>query len=66
MTLADAPVVALILVEGMGGYRAMREPFGRVPGEVEDEQLIETWVDVAMLLARARGLADTEQASGRS
>jgi AcrR family transcriptional regulator len=58
--LADAGTVALILVEGMAGYRTMRETFGRVPGDINDEQLIETWVDVAMALARARGLADTK------
>lgn len=54
--LPDAQAIALILVEGLSAYRAMRETFGRVPGDVDDQAVIDTWVDIAMTLAKARGL----------
>jgi len=54
--LPDVEAIAVLLVEGLAGYRGIRETFGRVPGDIDDEQVIAAWVDIAMATAEARGL----------
>jgi AcrR family transcriptional regulator len=52
----DLEALALVMVESMSAYRGMRAIFGRVPGDVDDERLVETWVEVALAYARERGM----------
>jgi AcrR family transcriptional regulator len=52
----DLHALALIMIEPMSSYRAMRQLFGRVPGDVGDERFIDTWVDVCLAYARSIGL----------
>jgi hypothetical protein len=52
----DHEALALVMVESMSAYRGMRSIFGRVPGDVDDDRLVETWVDVALAYARGRGV----------
>jgi hypothetical protein len=52
----DHEALALVTVESMSAYRGMRDIFGRVPSDVDDDRLVETWVDVALAYARERGL----------
>jgi AcrR family transcriptional regulator len=54
----DLDALALILVEPMAAYKELRLTFGRVPGDVDDERFLETWVDVGMSIAQRYGLAD--------
>ena len=53
----DHEALALVMVESMSAYRGMRSIFGRVPGDVNDERLVEMWVDVALAYAREHGIA---------
>jgi AcrR family transcriptional regulator len=53
----DYDALALIMIESMSAYRQIRTTFGRVPGDVGDERLIETWVDVCLAFAREHGVA---------
>ena len=52
----DLHALALIMVEPMSTYRSMQELFGNVPGGVDDDRFIETWVDVCLAYARSVGL----------
>jgi AcrR family transcriptional regulator len=52
----DHEALALVMVESMSAYRGMRSIFGRVPGDVDDDRLVETWVDVALAYAREYGV----------
>lgn len=52
----DHEALQLVLVEAMSAYRGMRAVFGRVPGEVDDERLVEAWVEVALAYAHERGI----------
>jgi AcrR family transcriptional regulator len=52
----DYDALALIMAESMSAYRGMRATFGRVPGGVDDERLVETWVDVCLAFARQHGI----------
>lgn len=52
----DLHVIAVVLIEPMSSYRAMREMFGRVVDEMDDERFIEGWVDVALAVAARHGL----------
>jgi AcrR family transcriptional regulator len=52
----DLHALALIMVEPMSSYRSIGWVFGRVPGEVDDERFVETWVDVCLAYARSLGL----------
>jgi AcrR family transcriptional regulator len=54
---ADLETLAVILIESMGAFRAMRETFGRVVDDIDDERFIAAWVSLAMAAARERGLA---------
>jgi hypothetical protein len=49
----DHEAPALVMVESMSAYRGMLGVFGRVPGEVNDDLLVESWVDVALASAAA-------------
>ena len=53
----DLHALALIMIEPMSSYRAIDQLFGRVPGRVDDERLIETWVEVCLVYARSIGLS---------
>ena len=44
------------MVEPMSSYRSLQQLFGRVPGGLDDERFIETWVDVCLTYARRIGL----------
>lgn len=57
VTPPDAHALALIMIEPMSAYRSMRLVFGHTPGDVDDERLIATWVDVCLAYAREAGLA---------
>ena len=52
----DLHVIAVVLIEPMSSYRAMREMFGRVVDDMDDERFIEGWVDVALAVAARHGL----------
>jgi AcrR family transcriptional regulator len=52
----DLHALALILIEPMAAYRSLRQMFDRVPGEVDDERFIDTWVDVCLAYAGSIGL----------
>jgi hypothetical protein len=52
----DLYPLALILVEPMGSYRAIRQTFDRVPDDIDDERFIAAWVQTALALARHYGL----------
>jgi AcrR family transcriptional regulator len=52
----DAEALALIMVESLSAYGLMRATFGRVPGDLDDERFIATWVEVALSYAAARGI----------
>jgi AcrR family transcriptional regulator len=55
----DLYPLALILVEPMASYRTIRQTFGRVPGDVDDERFIVAWVQTALALARHYGIEGT-------
>jgi AcrR family transcriptional regulator len=52
----DLHALALIMIEPMSSYRSIEQLFGSMPGEVDDERFIETWVDVCLAYARSVGL----------
>jgi AcrR family transcriptional regulator len=52
----DLQVIAFVLIEPMSSYRAMREMFGRVVDDMDDDRFIEGWVDVALAVAAWHGL----------
>lgn len=52
----DVQVIAFVLIEPMSSYRAMREMFGRVVDDMDDDRFIEGWVDVALAVAARHGL----------
>jgi AcrR family transcriptional regulator len=52
----DLYPLALILVEPMGSYRSIRQTFGRVPDDMDDERFIAAWVQTALALARDFGI----------
>jgi AcrR family transcriptional regulator len=52
----DLYPIALILTQTMSAYRSLRETFGRVPDNVDDERYIAAWVDVAVAVAARYGL----------
>jgi AcrR family transcriptional regulator len=53
---ADLYPVALILVEPMASYHSMRQTFGRVPDEIDDERFVAAWVETALAVARHHGI----------
>jgi hypothetical protein len=52
----DAEELALIMVESLSAYWLMRATFGRVPGDLDDERLIATWVELALAYAAEHGI----------
>ena len=52
----DLYPLALILVEAMGSCRSIRQTFGRVPDDIDDERFIAAWVQTALALARHYGI----------
>jgi AcrR family transcriptional regulator len=52
----DVEALALIFIQAMAGYRSMQATFGKVPGGVDDERFVRTWVEVALAVARDAGL----------
>jgi AcrR family transcriptional regulator len=52
----DLHALALIMVEPMSSYRSLRQLFGRIPGEVDDERFVDTWVEVCLAYARSLGI----------
>ena len=52
---ADLHTIALVLIEPMASYRAMRETFGRALDDIDDERFDSTWVDVALAVASRHG-----------
>jgi AcrR family transcriptional regulator len=52
----DLHALALIMVEPMSSYRSLQQLFGRLPGEVDDERFVDTWVEVCLTYARSLGL----------
>jgi AcrR family transcriptional regulator len=53
----DLHALALIIIEPMSSYRSIQQLFDRVPGGVDDERFIGTWVEVCLAYARSVGLA---------
>lgn len=47
----DLHALAIILVEPMSAYHTIRRAFGRVPGDVDDERFIATWVETVLAIA---------------
>lgn len=54
----DYEVLVLILVEAMSAHRGIRVTFGRVPNDVDDERLVETWVMCAWRSPGNRALTE--------
>jgi AcrR family transcriptional regulator len=52
----DLYALALILIEPMSAYHSMRQTFGRVPDDVDDERFIASWVETALAVAARYGL----------
>jgi AcrR family transcriptional regulator len=52
----DLYPLALILTEPMASYRSIRQTFGRVPDDIDDERFIAAWVQTALALARHYGI----------
>jgi AcrR family transcriptional regulator len=52
----DLYPLALILVEPMASYRSIRQTFGRVPDDIDDERFIAAWVQTALAVARHYGI----------
>jgi hypothetical protein len=52
----DYEALVLVMVESMSAYRGISNTFGRVPGDVSDERLVETWVEVALAYAGEGGI----------
>ena len=52
----DLHALALIVIEPMASFRSIEWTFGQVPGGVDDERLISTWVEVCLAYARSLGL----------
>jgi AcrR family transcriptional regulator len=52
----DLYPLALILVEPMASYRSIRQTFGRVPDDIDDERFVAAWVQTALALARHHGI----------
>jgi len=52
----DSQALALIMVESLSAYWLMRQSLGRVPGDLNDERFIATWVDLGLTYARAKGI----------
>jgi hypothetical protein len=40
----------------MAAYRSIRQTFGRVPDDIDDERFIAAWVQTALALARHYGI----------
>jgi len=40
----------------MASFRSIEWTFGAVPGDVDDDRLISTWVEVCLAYARSLGL----------
>lgn len=59
----DVDATVLVLVESMAGYRTVRDVFGRVPGEVDDERFVQAWVITALALATNVGLTPPDSSS---
>jgi AcrR family transcriptional regulator len=52
----DLHALALIMIEPMSSYRSIAWAFGEVPGGIDDQRFIATWVDVCLVYARSIGL----------
>jgi AcrR family transcriptional regulator len=52
----DVEALALVFVQAMSGYQTMRERFGRVAGDVDEERFVRSWVDAALAIAREAGV----------
>jgi AcrR family transcriptional regulator len=52
----DLYPLALILVEPMASYRSIRQTFGHVPDDIDDERFVAAWVQTALALARHYGI----------
>jgi hypothetical protein len=42
----------------MASYRSIRQTFGRVPDDIDDERFVAAWVETALALARHHGLEE--------
>jgi hypothetical protein len=40
----------------MAAYRSIRQTFGRVPDDIDDERFIAAWAQTALALARHYGI----------
>jgi len=43
----DVHALTLILVESMAAYTTLRVTFGRLPDDLDDDRIVEAWVDLA-------------------
>jgi AcrR family transcriptional regulator len=55
---ADVYTLALVLIESMASYNAIRLTFGRTPDDIDDERFIAGWADIALAAANRYGLGD--------
>ena len=51
----DHHALAIVLAESMASYRTLRRTFDKTPGDVDDDRLIDTWVDLCLAFAAQRG-----------
>lgn len=59
ITPPDLHPIALVLIESMSSYRAMRAIFGRTVDDIDDERFLAGWVEIALATARHHGLDTT-------
>jgi AcrR family transcriptional regulator len=56
----DVYALTLILVESMAAYTTLRLTFGRLPDDLDDDRIVEAWVDLAAdSIERARRSAES-------
>jgi AcrR family transcriptional regulator len=55
-TPPDLYALALILIESMSAYYSMRQIFGRVPDDIDDERFIASWVEATLAVTGRYGL----------
>jgi AcrR family transcriptional regulator len=61
----DAEALALIMVESLSAYWLMRATFGRVPGDLDDERFIATWVELALAYAAEHDIGASSVGNSR-
>jgi AcrR family transcriptional regulator len=54
---ADVYTLALVLIESMSSFNAIRQTFGRTPDDIDDERFIAGWAEIALAVGKRYGLS---------